>query len=283
LVLSRQQRAEVERSAVETMESVRHAVDAELGQLVAAAQTLATSHLSDPGRLQLFHEAAGRVVDSHAGWGKIALFDRSGRPVVDTEQAFGAILVENPDAPGFERVASRLEPVIGSVVPTSVPGERWFVVHVPVLRDRTLSYVLSVSAAPSLMLSVIAGQTIPPGSVVSIFDSRGTHVVTSPPSAQIVGPARGLLAPDGHPESPHAFRRFERESGEAFYAASGHSRQTGWSVALALPAVGVDTIARGSYGVLVAGAARSPTSASSRAPSTRRRASIPSWPSSAPG
>jgi CHASE1-domain containing sensor protein len=81
VALDRQQRAGVERGAVETARALSHAVDRELSGMLATLHTLATARSLERDDLAAFHADARRVLASRPEWNTILLIAPTGQLV----------------------------------------------------------------------------------------------------------------------------------------------------------------------------------------------------------
>src|SRR4051812_2928582 len=76
---ARNQRAELERSAMETVRALSTAVDNEVSASIAALEILATSPTLGVDNLQGFYEEAQRALARHAAWDNVTLLDPHGQ------------------------------------------------------------------------------------------------------------------------------------------------------------------------------------------------------------
>src|SRR5262245_46723563 len=92
IVLDRQQRASVQRGAVETARALSQAVDRELGRMLATLQTLGAARSLERDDLAAFYEDARRVLTRRPEWNTIILIAPTGQLVMDTHFPFGTPL-----------------------------------------------------------------------------------------------------------------------------------------------------------------------------------------------
>src|SRR5262245_59138419 len=92
VALDREQRAGVQRGAVETTRALGQAVDRELNGMLATLHTLATARSLERNDVPAFYKDARRVLASRPEWNTIRLIDPTGHLVMDTFFPFGTAL-----------------------------------------------------------------------------------------------------------------------------------------------------------------------------------------------
>ena len=240
-MFGRQQRAAVERGAVETARALVNAADERLNASVKLLEALATSPALDVGDLRAFHAEARRLVGNHPDWFNVVLFSLDGQQLANTWRPFGAPLPPAVDARSLEAVVATRQPVIGAVVYGNVIEQYAFPVRVPVLRRRTLVYVLTAGVKPLSLLEVLRRQRIPDDWVASIFDGKNTIAARTKSSATFVG----------KPVSAEFVKRLEAPSQEGWaltrtleglpvHTAFARSPVTGWGIGIGIPRESVD-------------------------------------------
>jgi PAS domain S-box-containing protein len=134
------------------------------------------------------------------------------------------------DGAGVERVARTLQPVIGDVSasdPIGIP------VRIPVVRNGSLLYVITVLVKPASFDVLIQAQDLPPGWTSGIVDARGNFVARIP------------FQPAGRPAST-AYREASSQGKEGWYrgrtvenrdtfTAFRRSGLNDWTIGLAVP------------------------------------------------
>lgn len=132
------------------------AIDAEMNASVRALEALATSSdLDVGGDLARFHGEARRVQLTQPLWVSVVLFAADGRPLEDTSQAEG-LPTEGPlDAASLRRSVDTRAPVIGPLA-RRPNGEPAFAIHVPVMRDDRVRFILSATVRPAIVARVLA-------------------------------------------------------------------------------------------------------------------------------
>jgi hypothetical protein len=247
VLLSHDQTADMSRATIETMRAMVATVDGELHNKVALTEALAASSALDTGNMEAFYEEARRVTEAKPNWVTIALADPSGQQFVNVLKPFDAPLESYADRESFKRAVTTGKPAVGDLSASNDEGLPGFAIRVPVERDGTVRYVLTAVVAPEAMLDVILRQKVPADGVVSILDARGNHVARSR------GHERYLGHPPSKPLQAMMAKRTEgwgpstTLEGQKIYAAFSRSQESGWTVAVGLPASDIDTSVEKSF------------------------------------
>ncbi len=234
--------------------AISTAIDAELKGSVTSLQALASSRALENGDLKTFQEEAVRVLHSQADWLSINLALPSGQQVLNSLRPYGTPLgmVRDPDS--LAAVLRTRRPAVGSVVIGQVVNQYNIPVRVPIIRDGAVRYVLSAAVNPRSFQSVLAKQDIPADWIGGILD-RTAHIV-----ARTVDFDATLGRQAGGPDFLAAWRSSPEGTfhgtnlpGEEVYTPFVRSANTGWTVAIAIPAEVVQSGARRAFGLMAAG------------------------------
>ncbi len=240
MLLHRQQEGEVARATIETMRAMVSAVDSELGNTVAVAETLASSNALANGDLSAFRGEAVRVAQAKPLWLSVALFDRQGRQLLNTRQTLDAPLPADPGHRTLKRVVQTGKSAVGNLVSVS-DDTRGFAVWVPIKDDaRAVTHVLTAFVSPTSMRAVIMRQRVPPDGVVSIFDPMGNHVARSRGHERFLGRPGSEALRKLMGNANEGWGRSMTLEGQPIYAAFSRSAMSGWSVAVGVPAADID-------------------------------------------
>jgi PAS domain S-box-containing protein len=251
-LFARNERAAVERGAIETARAVVNAVDRELAGSVSTLEALATSGHLDIGDLDRFAADARRVLATQEGWRTIILATPQGRQLVNLAAPAGAPLPAVAEPASFAELLRTGKPVVGNLA-AGPAGEYAFPVRVPVARAGRLRYVLSAVVQPSVIADILTRQRVPEDWVGTIVDRSGVVVARSRAADRFFGrPAsddlRRALAASS--EGWFAGRTLE---GWPSYAAYSQSPWSQWSAGLGIPADVVEASLRRSVWTLIAG------------------------------
>ena len=242
LLLQRDQKAEIARATIETMRAMVSAVDGELKNTIVAGETLVASESLDKGDIPKFYDEAKRAASAYPNWITITLSDPKGQQVLNVLEPLDASLPSLARVPTFQKASTTGKPVIGNL---GKEGDRTgFAVRVPVLQQRRVAYVLTIVVSPASIQDVIRRQRVPPDGVVSILDAHGNHVARSRKHAEALGqppsPALQKLMAQGD----EGWGRSVTLEGQSIYAAFSRSAESGWSVAVGIPAHEIDEAVR---------------------------------------
>jgi PAS domain S-box-containing protein len=248
----RDQREDLNQALLDHSRALAVAVDREVETSLAALEALGASGDLESGDLRRFYEQARRARDAHRRWLTVALIDPAGRPLLNLLRPLGSALPSVSDSELFQRTARTLEPEVSNLF-VGATSRRWTVaVHVPLLRDGKLRYVLSAVLTPDGFSSVLAAAQIPAGSVASIVDRRGIVVASTRDQEGRVG--RPALS------SETALARDQNEAvlpgrtleGEDAYTAVSRAPRSQFAVAITVPAAQLETPLRRSLWLISA-------------------------------
>ena len=178
LVLTQQQRLQVEHTGLEVTRALATAVDAELGRSIAVLKGLAIGPALDTGDLARYHQSMRRVLETRPDWISITLADPTGQQLANTRLQFGDPLPMVLDLPTHQETVRTKRPLVGALLP-SPASVIALPVRVPVLRDGAVRYVLTAAVKPDAFVEVLQRQRLPPDWVVSVFDGKAQRVARS--------------------------------------------------------------------------------------------------------
>ena len=167
-----------ERTVLDLSRALATAVDAELRSVVALLNHMSISDELERGDLRGFQLAAMRTA-RQMGWLNVVLSDSEGRVLLRTNEPYGTSDPEPVETKSLARVIETQAPVVSGVVETPRLAMNSIAVRIPVLRGGKLVYVLSAFLPTDLILTVLTRQSIPKGSVASVFDQFNRRVARS--------------------------------------------------------------------------------------------------------
>jgi signal transduction histidine kinase/ActR/RegA family two-component response regulator/HAMP domain-containing protein len=237
LEMHREERARVERSLTVTARALSLAVDGDLTATVTALEGLATSSNLDTGDLRAFHAQASAFRTQRPGWTTIALEDPHGTEILNVLRPLGTSLaLSGRDPEDIRRVVTTARPVIGDafVGPLS---RQWVIgVHVPVIRNGVVRYVLSTTIHTHELRDILLDQRLAPEWIGTILDRKRVIVARTQGEEKFVGqPASDRLLAASAQASEGWYRGLTKEGTET-YSAFSRSPRTGMTVALGVPA-----------------------------------------------
>ena len=261
--------AEIYRGMRDTARALSLAVDREIGQVRAVAETLATSSYLDSKHFKAFYDLSSRAAIKFKGsW--IVLFDRSGQQIVNTLRPFGTPLpntllqaspVDGSDSlrrgspHTVQKVISSGQPVITDVFIGIVSGRPSVSINVPVIRNGEVVYVLTMGILAEELADVLVEQRLPSDWFGVIVDRNGIIISRQPGGEKFVGtpPASSLRAQIATGEE--GWGTGHTSDGLEVYRAFSRSSVTGWAVAVSAPRAAIDAPEIRSIVILGVGAA----------------------------
>ena len=189
VALDRQQRAAVERGAVETSRALSPALDRELSGMLATLSTLATARSLERNDLTAFYEDARRVHASRPEWNTILLIAPTGQLVMDTYFPFGLALPRIVERESFETVLRTGAPSVGPVQFGPISQQYASAIRVPIRRNGRIVYVLTGVIEVGAIQRLLSTQQIPEAWIGTVFDSKQTMVARTHGAEQFVGRA----------------------------------------------------------------------------------------------
>src|SRR5262245_462314 len=247
-----EQRRQTEQGLQETTRALATAVDRELSSAIATLEALAVD--LEAGALDAFHARALRVAAQHPGWTAIGVFDTTGRLVFST-MPLALTPPSIADRPYFQAVIATGRPAVSGYVPSRLTGDPVFAVVVPVSTRGRLGSVVFAAVTPGGLSALLADQRLSPNWLGAVVDADGIILARTRAAERFVGrPATpGYLTRTRHRQED--VFRVETLEGLATYTSFSRVRTSGWTVALAVPAVLVDGAIRRSVVTVVAGGA----------------------------
>jgi PAS domain S-box-containing protein len=174
------ERHHYEEEALGTAQRIMASVDRELVGIQAAAQALATSSTLLEGNFEAFQRQAQMTLES---WSRakpddyaIVVRDTFGQQVANTRLPWGSPLPKGANLPIDQQVIATKRPVVQDLFTGATAGRPIISVRVPVLRDDTVTHVLSMAVEPRRIADVLQAEGLPSQWVATIID-RADRVV----------------------------------------------------------------------------------------------------------
>jgi PAS domain S-box-containing protein len=233
VLFARQDQANRRRSLQDTSRALALAIDQEIESSITNLEALATSEALDAGAVKVFRAAAARILGTQKSWQRLTLFDPKGqavltiaKPLVDDSREISR---ENLDAV----IATRL-PVI-SDSPSPETGNKAINIHVPVVRERTIIYIVTAAIEPRVFTEIVARQKVAEEWRVTLFDSQRVIITRSHEANKFVGQPVGPLLAKTNAHANEQFLSGVTDDGVNAHAAISRLKRAGWFVALAVP------------------------------------------------
>ena len=234
VLFARQEQANRRRGLEGTARSVALAVDQEIKSSITNLEALATSEPLDVGAVNVFQQAvAARFLKTQNDWRSLTLFNPLGQPVASVRKSPDVELthISRDNLQGLMR--TRL-PIV-SDYPGADTGESGISIHVPVVRDQTIIYILSAAVEPRAFTEVLAQQKLPVEWVGTLYDSKQIIVARSRDAKKFIGTPVGPLLRKTNVLAGEQFLRGSGSEGASTYAVVSRLQVTGWFFALTVP------------------------------------------------
>ena len=235
-IVSHQQAQAVARGLADTAEALASAVDREIAVSTAALQAFSTSRVFDEGDFAEAYRRAAQVRAAHPEWRSVFLTDAAGQEIFTLIKPFGAALPNVGAEQDILHAMRSQRPHVSNLLLGSVSGHPVVRVHVPVVRDGRLRYLITATLSPASLAAVLQQDANEHEAVTTVVDRNGVAVARTRdaerwvgrrlPSAMMprtTGPSIATTAVDGRHE----------------YVAAKLAARSGFTVLVAVPASAV--------------------------------------------
>jgi PAS domain S-box-containing protein len=233
------ERSRYEEEALGTAQRIMAAVDRELVGIQASAQALATSSTLLEGNFEAFQRQAQMTLQS---WSRqrtddyaIVVRDTTGQQVVNTRLPWGSPLSKGANLPIDQQVITSKQPVIQDLFTGATAGRPIISIRVPVIKDDTVTHVLSMAVEPRRIAEILLAQNLPASWGATVIDRANRVVARSRHHEAFVSKA-----------APDEFLNAAREAdgiweghnleGTAVLGAYARSGVSGWTTFVGVPA-----------------------------------------------
>lgn len=251
ILFARQEQDNRRRGLESTARALALAIDQEIKSSITNLEALATSEPLDVGAVNVFRAAAARILQTQNSWKSLTLFDPKGaalmsiaKPLTGPSAAISRSSLENV-------LRTRL-PVV-SDFPGPESGESGIHIHVPVIREKTIIYIVSAALDPRVFTDILTRQKLPTDWLGTLFDSQLTIIGRTRDARQFIGTPVGPLLRKTNPVANEQFLRGATRNGIDAYAAISRLPLSGWFVALIVPSAEVNAILYGSLATVGGG------------------------------
>ena len=240
ILFARQEQANRRKGLESTARALALAIDQEVNFSLTNIEALARSEPLDFGSLSDFRSSAKRFLETQDSWKSLTLFDPQGKRLASIAKPLVMEVTEISRERLDEIKRSRL-PVIGDF-PASDGGDSGIRMHVPVVRDNRVVYVLSATIDPRVFTQILARQQIPRDWVGTVYDSKQIVVARSREANKFVGTPVGPLLKQTNVLAGEQFLHGETDEKISAYAVISRSPLTGWFFALIVPSSEINAI-----------------------------------------
>ena len=232
------EREHIAEGTLVTARALVSAVDRELVSTTMAAQILALSPNLQSEDFAAFHAEANRLIPLMFG-SNFALADETGQQLVNTLMAYGEPLPRYINDPSQARVFETGKPVISNVIVSQLAQKPVIAIHVPVMRDSKVKYILSVAVFLQPLNDLLIRQKLPPSWVASVLDTSGVIITCSNNAQRFAGRKASPMLLAAITTASSGIAETVTVDDVAVYTAFTRSEVSGWTVAIGVPAVEV--------------------------------------------
>ncbi|MGE5491532.1 MAG: ATP-binding protein [Actinomycetota bacterium] len=231
----REAQAQLEKDTLQTARALAQAVDNQILRSEALTQGLASSDFLARGDLAGFRAQARQALKRTNLVANVALVDRNGQQVLNTQREWGAPLPKTGNPEVVRRVFETREPQISDLYLGATIGHLVMTVAVPVISQNEVAYVLLAPIPPERFTAILNAQRFPPGWVATILDGTDAIVARTREGEKYLGqkPATGYLEQKGGRDE--GTLDFVMKDGVPVLSVFTRSPVTKWSVAINIP------------------------------------------------
>ena len=181
------ERTQIQQDTLITARALIQAVDRDLNTGITVALALANSPSLDSGDIAAFHKQASSVLRPEFPGFNFVLSDRDSVQLMNTVRPYGPLLPDPGSADRIKKVFETGKPLISDLFIGGALKRPLVAIHVPVVRDGQVIYVISTAFVPERLGQVLKEQRLPPNRVIAIIDSQGVIVARTHEAARFVG------------------------------------------------------------------------------------------------
>jgi signal transduction histidine kinase/ActR/RegA family two-component response regulator len=236
LALSRTQQDAIERGLADTVRALATAVESQLRDGTTTLGALAASESLERADYGAFFRESQRVLESQKlhGWLRIHLATPDATPLMNTSGPGGAPLPLIDTASVMHAAASRAA-VVSDLFTGTEPGEPMFAIRVPVVRNGTVTHVLSAALAARSMAAALSSHAHVPDRIAVLYDRRGIIVFRTINADRLIGTSvTSRLAKESAAHDFGVIEDVNRE-GTPVRTVFQRAQPSGWGVAVGIP------------------------------------------------
>ena len=240
-VIVDQQRSAIEGNLLSTARALRVAVDRELERELTATQILATSvNVDDKGPARLSNSVR-QTLQMQADWFNVALIDVHSHQIVSSVLPLPLGSPTYSSLEALNTLESSNSPVLGGVLVTPRMLHQPAIAFLaPVQHRGALRYALSATMNTSRLSEIFAEQGLSPSWTGAVLDTRMVVAGRSRDAQKFVGQRTTQSLAAQLARSANGMFTSTNFEGARVYTVFSRSPQTGWAVALGVPAAEVD-------------------------------------------
>jgi signal transduction histidine kinase/ActR/RegA family two-component response regulator len=233
--------ASIENGMIATARAQAAIVDRELTGTIRALQALAQSDRLATDELPSFRAQAVRLVHEQPMWFAVILWRLDGQQIMNTAGALDQPLPAAITPAVFAPIVATRQPMIGDLRVGRVTNQTDFPVHVPVIRNDQVLYVLTALITSSAFGDVLRREAAMPDEWVrGVVDGSGVVVARSRDAERFVGQRSTPAFLERYQTENEGVYRDTALDGTPVYGAFSHAPYSRWIAGVAVPAGVVD-------------------------------------------
>src|SRR4029078_13048751 len=210
----------------------------EMESSITNLQALPTSESLDVGPVNVFHSVPAGLLRTQNSWKISTLVDPQGRQLAQMTKP----LVDAPKGisrQSLDAVLLTRRPFISDFPQVDSP-ESGVNIHVPVVREQTIIYILTAAIEPQVFTDILLQQKLPPSWVGTVYDSHYIILAQTRDAAKYIGKPVGPLLQQTGVEASEQFLSGISADQIRAYAAISRSHVSNWFVVLTVPSAEVN-------------------------------------------
>ncbi|HEX7985965.1 MAG TPA: response regulator [Duganella sp.] len=229
------ERTQIQQDTLITARALIQAVDRDLNTGITVALALANSPSLDSGDIAAFYKQASKVLRPEFPGFNFVLSDRDSLQLMNTVRPYGQLLPDPGSAARIRKVFETGKPVISDLFIGGALKRPLVAIHVPVLRDGRVIYVISTGFVPERLGKVLREQRLPPDRVIAILDSQGVIVARTHEAARFVGHKGAPMLLAKLPLKQEDAIEAVTLEGIPVYSMFSRSETSNWAVVIGVP------------------------------------------------
>ncbi|MEE1656721.1 HWE histidine kinase domain-containing protein [Microvirga sp. CF3062] len=217
----------------ETARALSLLLDREIDKSVLALRVLSQSPTLAHGDFEGFYNRVKDLGLADPSW--IALFEPSGRAILNTRVPYGVHLPTSNRAAVLRQVQETRRPYVSDLYVGSLTGQRLITIDVPVVLNEQVGYILSLAITPEAFQNIIRDQRIVDGWNAAVLDRSKRIVARSRAPERFVGQPASANVQEALAASSEGVLQSVTLDGIAVRTYFSQSPAYGWSFVISIP------------------------------------------------
>ncbi|WOD37439.1 sensor histidine kinase [Nodosilinea sp. E11] len=234
--LSVQDQEASERRMLREARNLASTVEREFTTTTRTLQALAASEPLYEGDFEAFYSEVTRLTETQSIWSAVILLDAEGQQLINSTLPLTTPLPSENNSENLTRLLNTRQPVLGDLVEGALGEDFAFPLHVPVIYDGSLQYVLTAVITPRSLVNVINEQIPAEGEWTrTVVDGQGSVVARTLSLERFVGQRGTPVFLQKIGAASEGVFQTENLEGIRVYVAFSRIRNSPWTVAVTVP------------------------------------------------